>query len=214
MSIDSGESSIQPGSPGVANGVSAQVGQSAATVDQSAEVAPVWRVILATSPRGVPLSTLHLVEISKMIDHLDLGGCAVVLSRGSSTWSSLVPDCANEKSRKARSRQYTRVTNKSNLAAAQRGFTKMLENPASTLCPSSWASNLRHSSLATPRSSLTMSRQSALDRRCLLSWAGCFRNGKAVRVEDQIRGQTRELGAIINGPTKQILATEGQGTSS
>ncbi|CRK16591.1 hypothetical protein BN1708_002850 [Verticillium longisporum] len=143
MSIDSGESSIQPGSPGVANGVSAQVGQSAATVDQ---------IILATSPRGVPLSTLHLVEISKMIDYLDLGGCTVVLSRGSSTWSSLVPDCANEKSRKARSRQYTRVTNKSNLAAAQRGFTKMLENPASTLCPSSGASNLRHSSLATPRS--------------------------------------------------------------
>ncbi|CRK21370.1 hypothetical protein BN1723_012361 [Verticillium longisporum] len=156
-----------------------------------------------------------------MIDYLDLGGCTVVLSRGSSTWSSLVPDCANEKSRKARSRQYTRVTNKSNLAAAQRGFTKMLENPASTLCPSSGASNLRHSSLATPRSSLlvvhldpgfcdsnvgllkmqslTMSRQSALDRRCLLSWAGCSRNGKALRVEDQIRGQTRELGAIMNG---------------
>ncbi|CRK27920.1 hypothetical protein BN1708_014999 [Verticillium longisporum] len=189
MSIDSGESSIQPGSPGVANGVSAQVGQSAATVDQTY----VCAILLATSPRGVPLSMLHLVEISKMIGSLDLGGCAVVLGRGSSTWSSLVPDCVNKKSRKARPRQYTRVETAKSILQRLR--------EASLRC---WEARLR----------LSVRLRSVRDRRSLLSWAGCSPNGKAVRVEHQTRGQNRELGPNINGPTKQTLANEGQGTST
>ncbi|CRK14268.1 hypothetical protein BN1723_010294 [Verticillium longisporum] len=167
---------------------------------------------------------LHLVEISKMIGSLDLGGCAVVLGRGSSTWSSLVPDCVNKKSRKARPRQYTRVETAKSILQRLREASLRCWEARLRLSPRIYGScfwwftailSFCDSNVGLPEMrSLIMFCQSVRDRRSLLSWAGCSPNGKAVRVEHQTRGQNRELGPNINGPTKQTLANEGQGTST